>query len=215
MVMKALRILAAVALVASVGLSSTLVSSARAETGPSAVQVSVLGGVQALNQNDTALPDKFVNIPAAAAVAYQFNPVWGAEGEVSWMIPVKRSVDLGIGGKTDRKTPDILTYQANVVGRLPLSGTPWSPYLTGGLGAITFLSNTDADRYPQLSKTQTTFGINFGAGTSYSLGPHWGVRGDFRELAAFPSKDTDGLGNGSKADPIWMERGAIGLGYRF
>ena len=58
-------------------------------------------------------------------------------------------------------------------------------------------------------------GVPVGAGTNYSFGPRWAVRGDFRELAAFPSKDTDGLANGSKADPIWMERGAIGLGYRF
>ena len=215
--MKALKIFGTV-LVAAVALGSALVSPARADSGQSAgspYQVSIMGGVQALNQNDTALPDNFVNIPAAAALAYQFTSIWGAEGEVSWMIPVKRSVDLGVAGKQDRKTPDILSYQANVVGRLPFSSAPWSPYLTAGLGAITFLSNTDADRYPQLPKSQTAFGINFGAGTNYSIGPHWALRGDFRELAAFPSKSTAGLANGGKADPIWMERGALGLGYRF
>ena len=200
------------ALLAAVSLS---ISAARAEDGSPRAELSVQGGIQALNKNDTALPDQFINIPAAAALTYHLNQTWAVEGEFTWMIPVKRSVDLGSLGTQDRKTPDIMAYQASVLAKLPVSGTSWTPYLAGGLGAATFLSNTDADRFPRLAKSRTEFAINFGAGASYGVGPHWAVRGDYRELAAFPSKDAVGLSDNGKADPIWMERGTLGLAYRF
>ena len=41
---------------------------ANADDGSSRVEMTVLGGVQALNEIDTALPDQFLNIPAALAV---------------------------------------------------------------------------------------------------------------------------------------------------
>jgi len=213
--MKTLRFLAIAAAIALPALGAASLSEAQEEGAAQKVEVSVLGGAQALNQNDTALPDNFINIPLAAAATYHLSSKWALEGELSWLVPVKRSVDLGAAGSQDRKTPDVLTYQANVVGGLPLSGTPWKPYLTAGLGAVTFLSNTDADRYPQLPESQTAFAINFGAGATYGLSPRWGLRADFREFAAFPSKDAKGLSTGGKADPIWMERGTIGLAYRF
>lgn len=186
-----------------------------ADEGDPRVEVALLGGIQALNRNDTALPDAFLNAPALAALSYTVNRNWAIEGEFSWMIPVKRSVDLGTGGNQDRKTPDMLTYQANLVVRMPLSNVRWTPYLSAGGGAVTFLSNTDTNRFPQLARTQTMPAANAGVGATYDLGSHWTVRGEFRELAAFPSKDSVGLSAGNKADPIWMERGAVGLAYGF
>ena len=69
--------------------------------------------------------------------------------------------------------------------------------------------------YRALKDSQTAFAVNFGAGTNYGLGSHWALRADYRELAAFPSKTEAGLSTGSKADAIWMERGTLGLAYRF
>jgi len=177
-------------------------------------EVSLMGGVQALNQNDTALPDRFVDIPAVAALTYHLTRILAVEGEFTWMIPVSQSVTLGPGTSHDMKTPHILAYQANVRASWP-NNSPWTPYLAGGAGAVTFLSNTGADRLPALDKSQTAFAINFGTGMSYGLASHWAVRGDFREFAAFPSKDAAGLSTAGKADPIWMERGTLGLAYRF
>jgi hypothetical protein len=68
---------------------------------------------------------------------------------------------------------------------------------------------------PQLEESQTMFAANFGTGVTYGLAPHWGLRADFRELVAFPSEDAAGLSSGGNADPIWMERGTLGLAYRF
>jgi opacity protein-like surface antigen len=204
-----------VALAAAAALSAAWMSAASAAGADAPLRLSVLGGVHTLNQNDTAFPDNFVNVPVVASLGYDLHPNWALEGEFGWLIPVLRSVDVGSGSSQDLKTPDILLYQASVVGKLPLAQSPWTPYIAAGAGAVTFLSNRDADRFPQLSKSQTAFALNFGAGTTYDLGSRWGLRADYRELVAFPSKDAEGLSDGSSADPLWMERGTLGLSYRF
>jgi len=190
-------------------------SSAAAEETPFGprTELSLMGGVQALNQNDTALPDRFINIPAVATVTYHVTSRLAAEGEFTWMIPVQQSVDLGSGTNQDRKTPDVLAYQANLRADFPLRA--WTPYLAAGAGAVTFLSNTDPDRVPQLDQSQTAFAINFGGGVSYGVTERWAVRGDLREFVALPSNSAAGLSDASGADQIWMERGALGLSYRF
>jgi len=176
-------------------------------------EISLMGGAQALNKNDTALPDHFVDIPAVGTLTYHLSSRLAAEGEFTWMIPVKQSVDVGSGVSQDRKTPDVLAYQANLRADFPVSSV--RPYLAAGAGAITFLSNTDADRLPQLQKSETAFAVNFGGGVTYPLAERWALRGDVREFVAFPSHDAAGLSNSTGADKIWMERGAVGLSYRF
>src|SRR5262249_6308470 len=153
---------------------------------------SVMGGFQALNHNDTSFPDRFVNVPAVASLTYRLSPVLAAEGDFTWLIPVSQKVDVGLAVNQSRQTPDVLAYQAGLRATLPMSDT-WSPYLAAGAGAVTFLSNTDANRLPALDQSQTMFALNFGGGATYALGSRWGLRADFREFAAFPSKDTAGL----------------------
>jgi opacity protein-like surface antigen len=181
---------------------------------PGGGEISILGGVQALNENDTALPDNLLSIPAVATLTYNLTPAFALEGEFTWMIPVKQNVELETGVSQDLRTPDILAYQANLRANLPLTG-PVTPYLVGGAGAVTFLSNTDSDRVPQLDESQTVFAINFGTGLTYAFTPNWALRGDVRAFVAFPSEDTPGLSDADQADEIWMERGALGFSYRF
>jgi hypothetical protein len=80
---------------------------------------------------------------------------------------------------------------------------------------MTFLSATDADRYPKLPESQTSFAVNFGLGSSFPVTESLALRADFREFVAFPKDDAVGLSNGKSADPIWMPRGTLGLTYRF
>jgi opacity protein-like surface antigen len=204
---------AAIGAVVSLFILGAASTAAAQESFGSRTEVSLMGGIQALNKNDTALPDRFVNIPAVATVTYRVTPRLAAEGEFTWMIPVKQSVDVGPGATQDRKTPDVLAYQANLRADFPVRN--WTPYLVAGAGAVTFLSNTDADRVPQLDKSQTAFAINFGAGTTYGITERWALRADLRELVAFPSDGAAGLADASGADQIWMERGTVGLSYRF
>jgi opacity protein-like surface antigen len=193
---------------------TSLAPRALAETVSTRWEASLMGGVQGLIENDTALPDNFVNIPVAASVAYRASALFAIEGELAWLIPVENSVDVGAVSQ-DLKNPDVLTYQANLRAHIPLGSTAWSPYLTAGLGALTFLSATDADNYPQLASSETSFAINFGLGASIPLTESLAVRADFREFVAFPQDDTVGLSDGTEADPIWMPRGVFGLTYRF
>jgi opacity protein-like surface antigen len=90
-----------------------------------------------------------------------------------------------------------------------------SPYLAAGAGAVTFLSNSDSNRYPQLDRSETAFAVNFGGGVTYGVTDRWAVRADVRELVAFPSNDAVGFSQNGNADPVWMERGTVGLVYRF
>lgn len=178
-------------------------------------EASLLGGVQGLIENDTALPDDFVNIPIAASVGYRASALFAIEGELAWLIPVANTVDTGTGASQDLKSPDVLTYQANVRAHIPVGSPAWSPYVAAGLGAMTFLSATDADNYPQLESSETTFAINFGLGTNLPLTETLSLRADFREFVSFPQDDAVGLSDGTEADPIWMPRGTFGLTYRF
>ncbi|HEU4366361.1 MAG TPA: outer membrane beta-barrel protein [Candidatus Krumholzibacteria bacterium] len=193
-----------------------LAASAHAEgEGATPWEASILGGVQGLMENDTALPDNFVNIPLAAALAYHAGTIFAIEGEFAWLIPVANTVSTGTGGSQDLKNPDVLSYQANLRAQLPWGAPALSPYLTAGVGAMTFLSATGADNHPQLSESETAFAINFGLGASIPLTQSLALRGDFREFVAFPQDDAAGLSDGTGADPIWMPRGTFGLTYRF
>jgi opacity protein-like surface antigen len=210
--MKISRSIAVVAAAVVISLVTTAAAFAQESTA-SKFDLSVLGGIHELSKNDTAIPDHLFSVPVVANVAYRLTPNLAAEGDFTWLIPVKRSVDLGSGVSQDRKPPDILAYQAGVRGELPLS--TWTPYLAAGAGAVTFLSNTGADRLPQLDKSQTMFALNFGGGARVGLNETWGLRADFRAFAAFPGKDAAGLSTNGSADPIWMERGTVGVDYRF
>lgn len=172
------------------------------------------GGVQALNSNDTAFPDDFLNVPVVGGVSYPLTSVLSVEGEFTWMIPIEQEVDIAASETQKLKTPDALFYQGNLKATLPTAGS-WSPYVVAGAGGATFLSNTDPNRVPALDESQTAFAINFGTGVSYRLAPSWSLRGDFREFVAFPKSDAAGLSDGSDADEVWMERGTLGLGYHF
>jgi len=198
---------------AAVALSLTASAALAQDHVASRLDVAVLGGIHELSKNDTAIPDHLFSVPVVANVSYQFTPNLAAEGDLTWLIPVTRSVDMGAGVSADRKPPDILAYQAGVRAGLPL--TQWTPYVAAGVGAVTFLSNSGADRLPQLDKSQTMFALNFGGGAQFALNPTWGVRADYRAFAAFPSKDAVGFSTNGSADPLWMQRGTLGVDYRF
>lgn len=203
-----------VAAVASLSLMGGAAVAAAGDGGyASRVGYSVMGGVQALNKNDTALSDGLVNVPVVGTLSYELTRNLAAEGEFTWLIPVEQDVTLASGATAKLKSPTILAYQADLRAGLPRGA--WTPYLVGGAGAMTFLSNTDANRLPQLAESQTVFAINFGAGVLYDLAPHLGLRADFREFAAFPGNDTAGLSSAGNADPIWTERGTVGIALKF
>ena len=186
--------------------------SASAQVGRPSVWLS--GGAQALNSNDTAFPDHFVNVPVVGSLNYPLTSILSVEGEFTWMIPIEQEAEVAPGQTQNVKTPDVLFYQGNLNANLPTGGN-WGPYVVAGAGAATFLSNTNPNRVPALDQSQTAFAVNFGTGLSYRLTPSWSLRGDFREFVAFPKSDATGLSSGGDADEVWTERGTLGLGYHF
>jgi opacity protein-like surface antigen len=213
LVMKSRTRITWAALAAAASLLGTASAAAAGESWGSRTEISVMGGIQAMNENDTALPDQFLAIPAVVTATYRLTPLLAVDGEFTWMLPFEQSVELGSGPKQDLKTPDVLAYQANLRATFP--GASVSPYLAAGAGAVTFLSNSDSNRYPQLDRSETAFAVNFGGGVTYGVTDRWAVRADVRELVAFPSNDAVGFSQNGNADPVWMERGTVGLVYRF
>jgi opacity protein-like surface antigen len=213
--MKTWRLTALHAVVLAALATASGVPAAFAQGEASPFEASLLGGVQGLIENDTALPDNFVNIPLAASFGYRATTMFVVEGEFAWLIPVANSVNTGAGQTQDLKNPNVLSYQANLRADLPIGGPSLLPYVTAGLGAMTFLSATDADRHPQLESSETVFAVNFGLGAAIPVTESLALRADFREFAAFPQDDTAGLSDGTNADPIWMPRGTFGVTYRF
>jgi opacity protein-like surface antigen len=210
-----MRNLITIALFAAAALSTLFVAAAANASEPPGkhVEVSVLGGFNNYSKNDTALPDNLTGIPVVGGVSYRLTQNFAAEGEFTWFVPLKQSVDMGGGVQQDRKAPNSIAYQAGLRASLPLRA--WSPYVAVGAGAITFLSDTSPDRLPQLEESQTVFALSFGGGAQYPVAPHWGLRADFREFVGFPGNDTTGLSTNGSADSIWLARGTVGVDYRF
>ena len=175
----------------------------------------IMGGLSAMNKNDTAFRDTYVNIPVGASLTYGLNQTWALEGDFSWFVPVKQQVQLDDGVFADRKSPDVLTYQANAVARMYMEDNPWLPYVTAGMGGMSVLSSDKPDREPRLSKSVNMFATNFGVGTGYRMSELWSLKIDFREFVGFPSSSAQGLSRAGSADKIWMERGTVGLSRRF
>ena len=200
-------------LVLAASLAALTVAGSASRAAAGNFDVALLGGLQALNRNDTGFSDNLLNVPVVASLGYELTPNVALEGDFTWMIPFSQKVDIAPLVKADRKSPDLLLYQAGVRVGLPLP--EWTPYVAAGAGAATFLSSTEANRLPQISESQTLFAINFGAGADVKLASPWGLRVDFREFAAFPSNDTNGMSTGGSADPIWAERATVGVRYRF
>ena len=198
-------------LIASLAVSGVAGSASAQVERPS---VWLSGGAQALNSNDTAFPDHFVNVPVVGSLSYPLTSILSVEGEFTWVIPIEQEVEVAAGQTQMLKTTDVLFYQGNLKATLA-TGNSWSPYVVAGAGAATFLSNTDSNRVPALDQSETAFAVNFGTGLSYRLNPSWSLRGDFREFVAFPKNDAVGLSSGGNADEVWTERGTLGLGYHF
>src|SRR6266850_2010114 len=106
--MKSLEHFALVAMIASLSIAGAAAAQAEPGVSDSRIGLSLLGGVQALNKNDTAIPDHFINVPAVVNARYYVTPILAVEGDFTWMIPIQQSVDLGSTGTQDRKTPNIL-----------------------------------------------------------------------------------------------------------
>jgi hypothetical protein len=168
-----------------VGLMFTsLAAPAYAQEGPAGagrteITLIPVGGLFFTESEDASAPS-FGNYQLGGAVVYNLNRFVGIEGEVSSSIGISQSLDFGY--PSTERTPDVLSYNGNVVVSLS-SGTSMVPYVTGGVGGLNLFSREAFG----INDTETLFTTNVGGGLKWYAG-RWGLRGDYRFIAV-PSKD--------------------------
>ncbi len=152
----------------------------------SALDFTVLSGVQLLRRNKPALSDNVYSVPTTA-------------------------LQIANGVVAQRKGPDLLLYQAGV--RISAPGETYLLYVAGGGGMATFLINTEPTRYPQIARVEDVAAFNAGVGAMFYLSPAWSLRFDFRQFALFPPTDSPELSPDGTGSTLWLQRAAIGLTY--
>jgi len=151
--------------------------------GAGAVVVTIIpaGGTFFTQGKDTKEPS-FGNYSLGAAAQVRVNRYVAVEGEVNGALGVTQNLEFTTG-TSNLKTPNLLTYNGNVVVSVPTRHSI-EPYATGGVGGLTLYSK------PALAipDTQTFFTTNVGGGVTWFNG-RWGLRADYRFLIVKSSTD--------------------------
>ena len=155
-----------------------------AAPGPGTVAVTIIpGGATFFTESSHGKCPGFGNYGLGAAVEVNFNRYLGVEGEVSGGLGVTQNLTQA-GVTSNLKTPNLLNYSGNVVVHLA-NPTSLTPYVTGGVGGLTVFDTAVLG----ISQTDTFLTGNVGAGVKwFNRSGRWGVRGDYRFIAA-RSKD--------------------------
>lgn len=158
---------------------------ASAQEGPAGaglIEITVIpgGGVLFTESTDASAPS-FGNYEIGGGVTYNINRFLGIEGEVGTSIGLSQSLDFGY--PDDVRTPDMLTYNGNVLFSMP-TGTSVVPYVTGGAGGLSLFSREEFG----INDTETLFTANVGGGVKWYAG-RWGLRGDYRFVTVQSKED--------------------------
>jgi len=152
--------------------------------GPGTVAVTIIpGGATFFTESSHAKGPSFGNYGLGAAVEVNFNRYVGAEGEVAGGLGITQNLTQA-GVTSNLKTPNLLNYSGNLVLHVA-NPTSITPYVTGGVGGLTVFDTAALG----ITKTDTFLTGNVGAGVKwFHSSGRWGVRGDYRFIAA-RSKD--------------------------
>lgn len=154
-----------------------------ASSGPGVVDVTIIpAGGTFFTEGKNAKGPSFGNYDLGAAVAVNFNRFVGVEGEVSGGIGIEQDLQFG-GLTTNRKTPNLLNYSANVVLHAPNQSSV-VPYVVGGVGGLSVFERTGLG----INDIETFLTGNVGGGLKWYSG-RWGLRGDYRFVAVRAKDD--------------------------
>jgi opacity protein-like surface antigen len=164
-------------LVAVVGLAGA--APARAQephlnTGAVVVTVIPGSGTFFTQGKDTKAPS-FGNYGAGASADVQLNRYIGIEGEVTGAFGITQNLEF-TSGTVNQKTPNLLSYNGNVIVSVPTRHSI-APYATGGVGGLTLYDRPALG----ITDTETFFTTNVGGGVTWFNG-RWGLRADYRFL---------------------------------
>jgi hypothetical protein len=141
--------------------------------GPGKLEVAVIpGGATFFTDNTKMSEPGFGNYDLGGALAYNFNQMFGVEGEVAGSLGIKQSLT---GLTVEETSPNMLSYSGNVVVNAP--GRALVPYATGGVGGLTVYDRAELG----MTNTDSFLTGNVGGGVKWFSGSgRWGVRGDYR-----------------------------------
>ena len=146
-----------------------------AAPGPGTVEVTVIpGGGTFFTSGDKG--PSFGSYNLGGALTYNVNRIVGIEGEVGGTIGVAQDLQFAGSSISKTRTPDQLSYTANVVVSAPTHAST-VPYVAGGIGGLTMFE------LPAFGVTGSTTLLtgNVGGGLKwYAPSGRWGLRGDYR-----------------------------------
>jgi opacity protein-like surface antigen len=151
--------------------------------GPGTLEVTVIPGGGTFFTSGHKGPS-FGSYNTGGSLVYNLNRIVGIEGEVGGTLGVSQDLQFG-GLTTNQKAPNLLNYTANLVVAAPTHG-PVVPYVTGGVGGLTMFERANLG----VNNRETFLTGNVGGGLKwYAPNGRWGVRGDYRFLAARSKND--------------------------
>jgi len=170
-----------VAVIGLAGASPALAQESHQGVGAVTVTVIPASGTFFTEGKDTKAPS-FGNYGAGAAADVRVNRYVGIEGEVTGAFGVTQNLDF-TSGTVNQKTPNLLSYNCNVVVSVPTRHSI-EPYVTGGVGGLTLYNKPALG----ITDTETFLTGNVGGGVTWFNG-RWGVRADYRFLAVKSKTD--------------------------
>jgi Outer membrane protein beta-barrel domain len=160
--------------------------------GPSRAEVTIIpGGAMVFTQSKDASAPTFGSYELGGAFTYNVNRVFGLEGEVGSSVGVSQALEFGYPDNV--RTPDMLSYNGNVVVSLPTRASV-APYATVGVGGLSLFSRSGFG----VDGTETLFTTNVGGGVKWYAG-RWGLRGDYRFVAVPSTDNVSAFGFGTQA----------------
>jgi hypothetical protein len=162
---------------AVIGLASAAPAFAQeSQPGAGAVVITLIpAGGTFFTQSKSGSEPSFGNYSVGGAAQVRVNRYVAIEGEVNGAFGLTQNLDLTTG-TSNLKTPDLLSYNGNVVVSVPTRHSI-EPYATGGVGGLTVYSKPAL----AITDTQTFFTTNVGGGVTWFNG-RWGLRADYRFL---------------------------------
>lgn len=149
--------------------------------GPGVLEIALIPGGATFFTEQGASPS-FGNYTVGGALAYNINRFVGFEGEIGGTLGISQDLRFGtLNGSV--KTPNIVNYSGNVTVSAP-SHAGVVPYVTGGVGGLTLMKTTVLG----INDMTTLLTGNVGGGLKWYANSRWGIRADYRFLAA-QSKD--------------------------
>ena len=165
------RGIAGLIVVASMGFAVSASAQETAGAGKLEITISPVGATFFTKEGPNE-PD-FANYDVSGALAYNFTPLIGVEGEVGGSLGITQDLTQ-FGATINKKTPNMLSYSGNVA--FNMTRNALVPYATVGVGGMSMYHRDTLG----IDNSETFLTANVGGGLKWYKNDRWGLRGDYR-----------------------------------